>query len=110
MVDVKKLEKRFDGSRETMREVANEYFKLVREVLDSCLTAMNEDDSETVHTQAHKLKGSARLLGADKLGDLAEKMEHAAAIKEMDAVRQLYPDFKTEATESIQTLRRYLQK
>jgi signal transduction histidine kinase/CheY-like chemotaxis protein/HPt (histidine-containing phosphotransfer) domain-containing protein len=55
------------------------------------------------HTQevadiAHKLKSSARSLGAMKLGDLCASLEEAGRARELQALAALVPSFRAELT------------
>jgi CheY-like chemotaxis protein/HPt (histidine-containing phosphotransfer) domain-containing protein len=47
---------------------------------------------------AHKLKSSARSVGAMALGELCEQMEQAGKAGDMDALRELLPRFELELT------------
>jgi two-component system, sensor histidine kinase and response regulator len=53
-------------------------------------------EASTVETVAHKLKSSARSMGALALGDVCAKLETAGNAGELTALAELWPEFQSE--------------
>ncbi len=58
--------------------------------LDAMDTAMSSGDSGGMRSASHKLKSSARSIGALKLGEVCESLEHAADDADWTAIERLF--------------------
>ena len=47
----------------------------------------SNEDWDNYRIKAHALKSSARIIGADELSDIAEKLEKAAAVRDIETIR-----------------------
>ncbi|MBQ9361482.1 MAG: response regulator [Lachnospiraceae bacterium] len=47
----------------------------------------SNEDWDNYRVKAHALKSSARIIGADELSDIAEKLEKAAAVRDIETIR-----------------------
>jgi HPt (histidine-containing phosphotransfer) domain-containing protein len=61
--------------------------------MDEAFSSCNNSEMGRI---AHKLKSSARFIGALKLGELAEKIEKNAITGITDEFKELYGEFKDE--------------
>jgi CheY-like chemotaxis protein/HPt (histidine-containing phosphotransfer) domain-containing protein len=66
--------------------------------------AFNEGQAQEVGALAHKLKSSARSVGALPLGELCEEMEQAGKAGRMDVLAELLPSFEAEMAAVITCL------
>ncbi len=106
-VDSEGAVKRLNGRRDM-------YLKLLRSFRDGggagfraeFDAALNREEWPLVTRLAHTLKGGCRNLGADALGDLAERMEHAARAGRLDEVRSLAPELHGELESLLDELHR----
>lgn len=71
------------------KDISNKYISDMDEAFSSC----NNSEMGRI---AHKLKSSARFIGALKLGELAEKIEKNAITGITDEFKELYGEFKDE--------------
>jgi two-component system sensor histidine kinase/response regulator len=104
-VNVSVLESLVGGNRQLIEEILREYCDstdvLGRELLDCCRASRPNEAAEI----AHKLKSSARSVGALKLGDLCEVIESAGFSADVAACSRLSPQFEAELDAVIRFLR-----
>ena len=95
-VDVTVLEALVGSDQQIIREFLQEFrvtaLRSAAELADAC-AAQRPADAAAI---AHKLKSSARSVGALKLGELCSAMEAAAAAGEHTALAALLPRFEAE--------------
>ena len=91
-----------------------EFSELIGSFLDRCAdqiervaTAVAVGDPASIHDTAHKLKGSARTLGAGRLGTVAAAIEAAADAREIATARALMADLRDVFLESHAALEAY---
>jgi len=81
-------------------EVVSEFLGYFRtgsvSIADEIRTAAGSGQLAAVGAAAHKLKSSARSIGAMALGELCVQLEHAGKGGQGDAVAQLLPRFEAE--------------
>jgi HPt (histidine-containing phosphotransfer) domain-containing protein len=84
--DRNRLIELFGGDAATLAEIE-------REFLDTTWGAQEEirgtDDLATIARAAHRLKGTAGMIGADALSQIAAAVEHAARGENLPGVRRL---------------------
>ncbi len=78
--------------------------KLIRELAD-CVA---RDDREGFVMRIHSLKGSCRNIGACRMGDLCQSIEHKARAGDLDAVPADLETLNAELSEVGQALQGYL--
>jgi HPt (histidine-containing phosphotransfer) domain-containing protein len=91
-----------------------EFGELIGSFLDRCAdqvervaTAVAVGDPAAIHDTAHKLKGSARTLGAGRLGTVAAALEAAANALEIATARALMADLRDAFLASHAALEAY---
>jgi two-component system sensor histidine kinase/response regulator len=104
-VDVSVLESLVGGDKRLVDEVLREFSDLAvvlgRELIDCC-SALRATQAAEI---AHKLKSSARSVGALKLGNLCEVIESAGLSADVAACSRLRPVFQAELASVIAFLR-----
>ncbi len=78
-------------NEETLLEVISSFYESNRLLPDLLNKYMKENDAENFTIKVHALKSSARIIGANTIGDAAEKMEGYGAEKNMDAAERELP-------------------
>jgi two-component system, sensor histidine kinase and response regulator len=79
---------------EFVREFSASTALMADELSNAALAGRTEDVADV----AHKLKSSARSLGAMKLGDLCASLEETARARQLQTLRDLVPTFRAEMT------------
>ena len=69
------------------------YVSLSVDMGASISSAIEANDTEAVKVSVHNIKGAAKQMGAEYLGDLAEELEQLAAEGKIEAVRKSSPNF-----------------
>jgi two-component system sensor histidine kinase/response regulator len=104
-VNVSVLESLVGGNKQLVEEILREFCDsaavLGQELIDCC-TASGPTQAAEI---AHKLKSSARSVGALKLGDLCEVVESAGLSADVAACSRLTPQFEAELASVITFLR-----
>jgi len=81
---------RVEGDRELLRELAAIFVEEGPRLLDSIRNAVWAEDAAEVAQTAHALTGCASNLGADRVAELARKLEQQGRAGRLNGARQLY--------------------
>ncbi len=81
---------RVEGDRELLRELAAIFVEEGPRLLDAIRDAVWQEDAAEVAQTAHALTGCASNLGADRVAELARKLEQQGRAGELNGARQLY--------------------
>ncbi len=84
--DRKRLIELFGGDTATLAEIEREFLDTARSVHGEI---RGTEDLETIARAAHRLKGTAGMIGALTLGRIADAVERAAKGGDLPAVRSL---------------------
>ncbi|MBA4141765.1 MAG: PAS domain S-box protein [Nitrosospira sp.] len=95
-VDVKVLEELVGDDPVVISEFLRDFRISARGIADDLRTACRAGQMETAAAAAHKLKSSARAVGALALGELCAKMEQAGKAGDAQALNALLPRFESE--------------
>lgn len=79
------------GSEEFYAEVV-EAFEEEGQV-DALIKAYEDKDWDLYTINAHALKGTMRLLGAEEAGEIGEKLQFAGEAKDIDTINELHGEF-----------------
>ena len=93
-IDLAVAESSFDSSAELVGEILPIFLEQARERMEEIDAGIENREAKRVESQTHPLKTSARYLGAQRLGELAE---------EMDALARGGVDGRWETMESLRT-------
>jgi two-component system sensor histidine kinase/response regulator len=77
-IDEQVLKDIFGEDKETIRDILKAYPEPTRKIIDELKNGWECHSSKSIKDAAHKLKSSARTIGANRLADLCAKLEAAA--------------------------------
>ncbi len=75
------------GSMNIYNVIAGEYYHGGEEKIKEIYTAYESEDWSDYTINVHSLKSSSRQIGADTLGDMAEKLEKAGEDKDIETIK-----------------------
>ena len=84
------------GDAKTERACLGKLMASAPELLEQIATGLGAGDGPRVRIDAHTLKGSCLILGADALGGVCARLEEAAQEGNLDAARALLADAEHE--------------
>jgi PAS domain S-box-containing protein len=76
--ELEKAEKEYDLTPEFEKELLETFLTSSKGSLNNIIMALSTGDFETIRQEAHSIKGSARSLGFEEIGELAKDIEYAA--------------------------------
>jgi len=76
--ELAKAEKEYDLTPEFEKELLETFLTSSKSSLNNIIAALSTGDFETIRQEAHSIKGSARSLGFEEIGELAKDIEYAA--------------------------------
>ncbi len=95
-VDLSVLEALVGDAPETIREILDDFRMSEAEIAAQLRTACVSGQALQAGAAAHKLKASARAVGALALGDLCDEIEKAGRAGEIEVLAMLLPSFDSE--------------
>jgi len=95
-LDVSVLEALVGDNPELIRAFLHDFHSSATQIAAVLKSAYEMDQTEQVGAQAHKLKSSARSVGALELGELCAQIERASQAGEIEAMNALVPRFEVE--------------
>jgi signal transduction histidine kinase/CheY-like chemotaxis protein len=87
-----------NGSMEVYLDILKEYCRNAESIMVQIRQAVQEDNNKFYADSMHALKGVSRNIGAQKLGDFAERMEKAAAAGDTGILKQKTPELLKDIT------------
>jgi len=91
------------GSKEFYAEVIDAFEEEGKK--EELIKAYNEKDWELYTINAHSLKGTMRLLGAETAGDMGEKLQFAGEKKDIDTINSFHEEFIDLINASIEKIK-----
>jgi len=85
-IDESALKSMFGDDQETFREILVEFVKPSRDIIIEIKDGWEARSAEAVQQAAHKLKSSARSIGANDLADLCQALETAGKKTEWETI------------------------
>ena len=79
------------GDDEMLKTILDEFVEVSRETVDLIVRGVERGDAEAVGRQAHKLKSSARTVGAHQLADICLVLEKAGKSDDMAVITKQAP-------------------
>jgi HPt (histidine-containing phosphotransfer) domain-containing protein len=90
-----------DGSSGFLGSIIEVFDTQCDELLPELIAAAASGDPDAIAKKAHKLKGSARTIGAAQVGELCQALEHAAragpvsdGVDQVERIRQATEDVR----------------
>lgn len=94
VLDLHPLMSMFDNDMDTVREILHEFIPPTQKTITELINAHREKSADRIEMAAHKLKSSARSVGACIMGDLCEKLEHAGKQGKWSEIDRLIPQLQ----------------
>lgn len=104
-VDIRVLQALVGDDPAVIQEFLSDFRTSAQAIQDQLHTAYQQQHLDQVKAVAHKLKSSARSVGAQMLGEWCEKIEQAARNHDEQSVTSLLPQFDAE----LQAVKHYLE-
>ena len=106
-LNINKGIKRFGGNERSYLEILRAYTANTKKILDT-IDTVNEENIKSYEITIHGVKGSNYSICADRLGDLAKKLEHAAKAKDLYYIAEYNPPFLNVSRDFISNLEGFL--
>ena len=85
------------GDKEFLLDLIESFLDYIPDIIEALKTAEQSRDSEEVASKAHNIKGAARNLSADRLADVAERIEMKGRSGELSDLSSLLEELNEEA-------------
>jgi len=105
-VDFEIIQKIYDDDEEILKETLKIFFEDAPETIEHLAEAIKTKDCENVKMYAHKLKGLARHVAANKITDMLFDLETKGREKRLDGSEALFADIQIEFDKLITFLSR----
>ena len=105
-VDIRVLERIVGADPSVVHMVLQEFLHTATATFERLHTA--DGDSTIMHQQAHRLKSSARSVGAQRLGELCQALEDAGRADDVQRLSPLLTELKIEWQAVEQFIHRYM--
>ena len=104
IIDRDTLLERCMGQRAIMQSVLTKFRECAEDILRQIEVNVEQRQWQGVSSRAHTLKGAARGIAAEHLGDLAEAMERNARLGDSDACRELETQLQHEFHQCLEEI------
>ena len=94
-IDPKALNKVFGDDSAMHLNILHKFIAQTKDIIVDFDTAYGQRDAEQVSFHAHKLKSSARTVGADSLADLCLALELASQDADWTGIDSLFPQLRS---------------
>ena len=84
------------GDEELIKEVVPIFLNDSQERVEKLQEAVLSKDSEAIKFYSHAIKGAARNVGAERLSDIAGRLESLSRERDLESVGSFYEELKTE--------------
>lgn len=106
-IDIQAGISQFGGNEELYMSILEYYVEDMRPLLE-LVKSVDKESLGSYAQAAHAIKGTSRNVFANDLGDVAEKLEHAAREEDFDYVESHYEDFYNQAATLVQNVENML--
>ena len=90
-IDPQPLTKMFEDDPEIFKEILNEFIVPTWNIINEIKTGWENHSAEEIEMSTHKLKSSARSVGATELGDICSILEIASKEQDWVSIDPLIP-------------------
>lgn len=91
ILDLHPLMDMFDQDLSIVREILHEFISPTDATIEEIVNAYHDKSTDKLEMASHKLKSSARSIGAYLLGDTCEQIEHASKDSDWTTIDELVP-------------------
>lgn len=84
----------FDNDMDTVREILHEFIPPTQKTITEIINAQQEKSADRIEMAAHRLKSSARSVGAGQMGELCEKLEYAGRDGKWPEIDKIVPQLQ----------------
>ena len=95
-VDIQRIQEIADGNAEFERDLIDVFLTQVEERLASIENALKTSDPGRIQAEAHALKGSCASAGANKLAEIARRLEQAAKDSDIESASEIAAEFERD--------------
>ena len=99
-IDLMKGAERFGGDEQSYINILRTYATNTRNLLDT-IKVIDRDNLHDYEITIHSIKGASFNICADKIGKMAQVLERAAKLRDINFLKQFAPPFITDALEFI---------
>ena len=90
-IDEKPLKSMFGNDPVVFREILNDFIAPTQKIISEIKAGWEKRSAEEIEMAAHKLKSSAKSVGANELGDICSTLEKAGREKNWETIEQFTP-------------------
>jgi HPt (histidine-containing phosphotransfer) domain-containing protein len=90
-IDEKPLKNMFGNDPVLLKEILNDFIAPTQKIIREIKTGWEKRSAEEVEMAAHKLKSSAKSVGAFELGDICSTLETAGMEKDWETIDKFAP-------------------
>ena len=90
-IDEKPLKSMFGNDPSLFKEILNEFIVPTQKIISEIKAGWEKHSAEEVEMAAHKLKSSAKSVGAYELGDICSTLEKAGREKDWETIDHYTP-------------------
>ena len=90
-IDPQPLTNMFGDNPELFKEILNDFIVPTWNIINEIKTGWENHSAEEIEMSAHKLKSSAKSVGANELGEICEILEIAGKKEDWETIEQLVP-------------------
>lgn len=105
--DPEKVLKVLDGDVNLLREITGIFMESSVSDMETLQQAIAAWNSEKIQQEAHKIKGAAANIGAERVRALALEMEHSARQEDLSKTRCLFETLQKEMGKFEELLKQY---
>ncbi len=105
-IDIEKAIEEFEGDKQLLSEVLNEFIKGVGEQIETIREAISHGDTETVTKEAHAIKGGAANITAMALSKIAHELEIKGKNKDLNGTGEIIVGLERE----FKAMRHFVQE
>ena len=95
-IDFKKALELFDGDKELLAELIQDFMQDYPSQLDDIIEAINEGNTENIVSRAHRIKSALTQLAIIQARDLAKQIEEKGQDVELNEIMTLFKSLQTE--------------
>jgi PAS domain S-box-containing protein len=99
VLDFAALSRVIGDDPDLQRKLLQAFVKPTQKIVGVMVEAMEARDAVSMHEQAHKLKSSARTIGADALADTCQLLETAGRAEDWASIDSRFPDLAPQTQE-----------